>query len=64
MWESRNLQNEMFGKERFKQLIRASAHAPAEQIVQKVKAALFEFTGGLKPEDDITLVIVKIVARA
>ena len=63
VWESRNIQNEMFGKARFKQLIRASAEAPAEQIVQNVKAALFEFTGGLKPEDDITLVIVKIVAR-
>ncbi len=64
VWESRNVEDEMFGKERFKQLIRESADAPAEQIVAKVKAALFEFTGGLKPEDDITLVIVKIIDRA
>ena len=63
VWESRNAQNEMFGKERFKQIIRASADARADSIVQKIKDALFEFTGGLKPEDDITLVIVKIVAR-
>ncbi len=63
VWESRNLNDEMFGKERFNALIRESADAPAERILEKVKAALFEFTGGLKPEDDITLVIVKIVDR-
>ncbi len=62
VWESRNIRNEMFGKERFKDIIRQSADAPAEKIVQKIKAALVEYTGG-KFEDDITLVIVKIVAR-
>lgn len=63
VWESRNVQGEMFGKERFRDLIRQAADQPAHDIVQRVKAALFDFTGGLKAEDDITLVIVKIVAR-
>jgi sigma-B regulation protein RsbU (phosphoserine phosphatase) len=63
VWESRNLQGEMFGKDRFKALIRQVAERPATEIVAQVRDALFDFTGGLKPEDDITLVIVKIVAR-
>ena len=64
VWETRSAHGEMFGKERFKALIRQSSGARAETIVQDVRAALYEFTGGLNPEDDITLVIVKIVARA
>jgi sigma-B regulation protein RsbU (phosphoserine phosphatase) len=63
VWESRNFQGEMFGKDRFKTLIRETAERPATEIVAQVRDALFEFTGGMKPEDDITLVIVKIVAR-
>ncbi|MDJ0988677.1 MAG: SpoIIE family protein phosphatase [Desulfobacterales bacterium] len=64
VWEARNARGEMFGKERFKTLIRKSARMPAETIVHDVRTALYEFTGGLQPEDDITLVIVKIVTRA
>jgi sigma-B regulation protein RsbU (phosphoserine phosphatase) len=63
VWESRNVRGEMFGKARFRELIRQASDQPAHAIVQRVKAALFDFTGGLKAEDDITLVIVKIVAR-
>jgi sigma-B regulation protein RsbU (phosphoserine phosphatase) len=63
VWETRDAQGEMFGKERFKALIRSAAGMTAEKIVDSVRAALYEFTGGLKPEDDITLVIVKVVAR-
>lgn len=63
VWESRNVQGEMFGKDRFRDIIRQAADQPAHDIVKRVKAALFDFTGGLKAEDDITLVIVKIVAR-
>ncbi len=63
VWESRNEQGEMFGKERFKALIRDAAGMSAEEIVHTARTALYDFTGGLKPEDDITLVVVKIVAR-
>jgi sigma-B regulation protein RsbU (phosphoserine phosphatase) len=63
VWETRDAQGEMFGKERFKALIRSAAGMTAEKIVDSVRAALYEFTGGLKPEDDITLVVVKVVAR-
>ena len=62
VWETRDAQGEMFGKERFKALIRSAAGMPAEKIVDSVRVALYEFTGGLKPEDDITLVVVKVVA--
>ena len=63
VWETRDAQGEMFGKQRFKALIRSAAGMTAEKIVDSVRAALYEFTGGLKPEDDITLVVVKVVAR-
>lgn len=52
----------MFGKDRFKDVIRCSAHKPAAIILKNVYDEVFQFTGGLKPQDDITLVIVKLEA--
>ncbi len=63
VWETRNYQGEMFGKERFRDLIRQSADQTAEAIISSIQATLFDFTGGVKAEDDITLVVIKIVAR-
>jgi len=59
IWEARDLAGEMFGKERFKELPRASAHLPAGQIVAAVYEEVFRHTRGVKLQDDVTLVIVK-----
>jgi len=60
IWDSRNLHGEMFGKERFKDVIKAHAGLPAKNMVGTVIAALDEFSHPLEKEDDVTLVIVKV----
>ncbi|MCP4295185.1 MAG: SpoIIE family protein phosphatase, partial [Proteobacteria bacterium] len=59
IWEAFNLQGEMFGKERLRELIRSNAHRSAGTILNKVYEELKQFTAGRKNEDDITLVIIK-----
>lgn len=60
IWESQNPQGQMFGKERFKDLIRTHAQAPAKEILKAVIAALDDFRGPLEKNDDVTLVVIKI----
>jgi len=60
IWEALNGNNEMFGKERLRQIISKHAHANALKILEAVYSELNAFTLGQKSEDDITLVIVKI----
>jgi sigma-B regulation protein RsbU (phosphoserine phosphatase) len=62
IWEAQNKDGEMFGKERFREIIRQKANAEAHDIVDAVYSDLNEFTIGLRPEDDITLVVIKILA--
>lgn len=60
IWEAQNSQREMFGKNRFKDLIRAHASEPAEDILQAVITGLDDFTRPLEKEDDVTLVVIKV----
>jgi sigma-B regulation protein RsbU (phosphoserine phosphatase) len=60
IWEAHNKDGEMFGKERFREIIRKNANAAAHDIIDAVYSDLNEFTIGLRPEDDITLVVIKI----
>lgn len=59
IWEARNRSGEMFGKERFKMVLRENADGTAQEIMDAVFEAVRVFTGGAKADDDITLVIVK-----
>lgn len=61
IWEAHNRDGEMFGRERFRDIIRENAHADADAILNAVYDALSRFTLGVKAEDDITLVVVKIL---
>jgi phosphoserine phosphatase RsbU/P len=61
IWETIDAQGRMFGKERLHDLIRRHHGLSARQMVQTVIGALQEFRQELKPADDITLVVVKIV---
>lgn len=60
IWESHNPQGEMFGKARFKDIIKTHADLPAKDIIGVVISALDEFRRPLQKEDDVTLVIVKV----
>jgi sigma-B regulation protein RsbU (phosphoserine phosphatase) len=59
IWEARSIKGEMFGKVRFKEVLRKNAEKCAQNIMDAVFEAVREYTHGGRPEDDITLVIVK-----
>ena len=61
IWEGRNTAGEMFGKSRFQEVIRRHADADAEAILDAVFQEHARFTRGTRAEDDITLVIIKLV---
>jgi sigma-B regulation protein RsbU (phosphoserine phosphatase) len=60
IWEAFNKQGAMFGKNRFKEIIRRNAAAGADDILNAVYNEINQFTEGHKTEDDITLVIIKV----
>ena len=60
IWESVNREGEMFGKQRFRNIIRKNAHAAAGDILNAVYNELNQYTRGQRFEDDITLVVIKI----
>ena len=60
IWEATNLRGEMFGKRRFRRLIRENARKGADALLNTVFEELQGHTSGLAPGDDITLVIIKI----
>ncbi|MFC1895566.1 SpoIIE family protein phosphatase [Thermodesulfobacteriota bacterium] len=53
----------MFGKQRLRELIRDNAAHSAQDILDAVYNELSRFTEGQKPEDDITLVIIKVTTE-
>jgi sigma-B regulation protein RsbU (phosphoserine phosphatase) len=59
IWEAVNARGEMFGKERFKAVIRRHHRESARQISDGVMTALQSFCGAVDPADDITLVVAK-----
>ena len=61
LWENRNIKGEMFGRERFKNLIRRNAGLGAEDIQATIIEAVTSFQGKAQQEDDITLVILKFL---
>jgi sigma-B regulation protein RsbU (phosphoserine phosphatase) len=60
IWESCNLSGEMFGKERLMKIVRSTAAHDADTILEKVFQGHTDFSDGLKSDDDLTLVVVKI----
>ena len=60
IWEACNINGRMFGKERFRDIIRQNAHTGADAILEAVYRELNQFTKGRKSEDDITLVVIKL----
>jgi sigma-B regulation protein RsbU (phosphoserine phosphatase) len=61
IWETRNAQGELFGKERLQQVIHTNSKESARTIVLSVLDAVEEFRGPQEQEDDLTLVITRIV---
>ena len=60
IWETFNTNGKMFGKKRFRDIVRENAHLEANEIIDAVYNELSTFSKGLKKEDDATLVIIKL----
>lgn len=61
IWEAHNARGEMFGKESFYEIIHRNAAKGANQILDAVYDEPAHFQTGVAPEDDATLVVIKIV---
>lgn len=62
IWEAHDTRGGMFGKDRLREVIRLNAEKSAREIVEAVVEAVLEFRGNAEPEDDITLVVIKVRA--
>ncbi len=60
VWEARNPHDEMFGRDRLRELVRGHAHEPAEKILDHVFEEMAKFRAFAPRGDDMTLVIVKV----
>lgn len=60
IWEAHNKHGEMFGKTRFRDALRRLAETEVEGIIEAIFEELKEFTAGVKPEDDATLVVMRV----
>jgi len=61
IWEMHNSHDEMFGKDALRELVRRNANGSAADIMKAVTEALAAFRADFPQEDDVTLVIVKIM---
>jgi serine phosphatase RsbU (regulator of sigma subunit) len=62
IWEARNPDGKMFGKDRIYRIVRQNATAPANEIQNAVLESLRRFQKDVRLEDDLTLVVIKIKA--
>jgi PAS domain S-box-containing protein len=60
IWDACNKDKILFGKNRFREILRENAHRSAHEIIEAVYGELSIFTHGLKQTDDITLVVMKV----
>ncbi len=62
IWECFNPENKQFGKDRMRDVIRKAANGSAEDIAHAVSVACKQWRGKREQNDDITLVVVKLLA--
>ena len=60
IWEARNPQDKMFGRQAIYNIIRRNSQAEAAKIQNVILTDLDRYQQGVEPSDDITLVIIKI----
>jgi sigma-B regulation protein RsbU (phosphoserine phosphatase) len=58
--EATTAEDESFGEKRLLEVLRRHAQEPARDLASALYRAVLEFTGGDKPDDDITLVVIKV----
>ena len=63
IWEARDAEGNIFGKERLEQVIRKYNAETAQTIVLSILDAVKDFCGTADQEDDLTLVVIKVKER-
>jgi sigma-B regulation protein RsbU (phosphoserine phosphatase) len=63
IWEARNPKGEMLGKEPIYTTIRENANLDAKSILNTIVELLTKFQDNLNAEDDVTLVVIKILSK-
>jgi sigma-B regulation protein RsbU (phosphoserine phosphatase) len=61
IWELRNPEGRMFGKEAVRRVLREQSGRSAQEIILSLLEALNAFRAGRDPEDDVTLVVVRVL---
>jgi len=61
VWEARNERGQMFGRTAIYDIIRDNSAAVAGDIIKAVFSQLKKFRKATEPEDDMTLVVVKLI---
>ena len=64
VWEARDEQHEMYGKDRLRDVIRRNVTRSSEEIARCVERDLAKFVGRGPVLDDITFVVIKVVAAS
>jgi len=60
IWEAQNPRGQMFGKDTIYRIIRQYSDTDAKGLLTACLYALDKFRDGVKPEDDVSLVVVKV----
>jgi predicted permease len=58
--EAHNPEHEEFGEERLQQLLRQSAHFPADEISARISAAMKNWIHDAEQYDDLTFIVMKV----
>jgi sigma-B regulation protein RsbU (phosphoserine phosphatase) len=61
IWEARNPRGDMFGKNRIHRIIRQNHQASAKEILTECFRALNRFMENQAPEDDVTMIVIKMI---
>ena len=61
LWEAQNQKGEMFGKQRLKALVRQHSQSSSGAILKVIVNSVKKFQDSVKQEDDITLLVIKII---
>lgn len=62
VWEAMDQAHDEYGKERMRSVIHVNREKPAQQIIDAVIEDVRTFCGEAKQRDDITMIIVKVLA--
>ncbi len=61
VWETRNSSGEMFGKDRYRDVIRRHKGKKAAEICRAITRELAEFRGDSAVRDDVTMIVLKLI---